>query len=202
MTSHRAVRGFTLIEILVSVALFSIVMVMALGSLLSMSVAIRKAEGINAAVNNLGAAIDSVSRALRTGTRYHCGQTGTLTNPQDCMASPQSYLTFKAFGGTQVTYCLSGQGSNVCNVNSSVLTCTGGSGTCQVLRQIGAGAFTPMTSPEVNITYLAFYVEGSPLNDNLQPKVTTVVAGSVQVTASQSSNFNIQTAVTQRMFDE
>lgn len=188
--------GFTLIEMLVSVALFSMVMVVALGALLSMSVAARKAEGINSAINNLSAAIDSMSRSVRTGANYHCGAGGTVAAPQDCSASPQPFFSFLAYDGSQVTYCLSNPGATTCNVSTSC-----GAGACTILRSINGGAYASLTAPEVNIKFLGFYVIGSTLGDSVQPKMTVLVSGTVPVTTNTSSLFNIQTSVTQRIFD-
>ena len=100
----RNLHGFTLIEILVSVALFSLVMVVALGALLSMSVSIRKAESINSSVNNLSSAIDAMSRSMRTGTNYSCAFSSTAPN---CSSTPYSAFTFTGPSGLSVKYCLS-----------------------------------------------------------------------------------------------
>lgn len=189
-------KGFTLVEMLVSVALFSMVMIVALGALLSMSVAARKAEGINAAVNNLSAAIDSISRSVRTGANYHCGAGGTIAAPQDCSAAPQPFFSYLAYDGSQVTYCLSSPGTNSCNSSTSC-----GAGLCTVLRSINGGPYSSLTAPEVNIKFLGFYVIGSTVGDAIQPKLTVLVSGSVPVTATMSSLFNIQTSVAQRIFD-
>jgi type II secretory pathway pseudopilin PulG len=181
---------------LVSVAIFSMVMVVALGALLSMSVATRKAESINSAINNLSAALDSMSRAVRIGSVYHCGSGGTATVTQDCTAAAEPYFSFLAFDGSQVTYCLSNPSSNTC---STTPTCSTGS--CSILRSINGGAFSGLTAPEVHIKYLGFYVIGSTQGDSVQPKVNIRISGTVQVTATESSTFNIQTSVTQRIFD-
>lgn len=189
-------RGFTLIEMLVSVALFSIVMVVALGALLSMSVATRKAEAIDSAINNLSAAIESMSRSIRTGANYHCGSSGTLTSTQDCVNAPQPFFTYMAYDGSQVTYCLSNPGTNTCNTSTTCAT-----GNCMVLRSINGGAYSSLTAPEVHITFFGFYVAGTTIGDSVQPKVDILINGSVPITAKQNSTFNIQTSVVQRIFD-
>jgi len=190
--------GFTLVEMLISVALFSVVMVVALGALLSMSVSIRRAEAINSGVNNLASAIDSMSRSVRTGVNYHCGSSGASTDPKDCPTpNATSFFSYMAYGGSQVTYCLSNPSATTCNTSTSCA-----SGSCTILRKIDSGAFVPLTATEVNIRYLAFYLEGSTLGDTKQPKVTMVVSGTVPITANQTSNFNIQTAITQRVYDQ
>jgi prepilin-type N-terminal cleavage/methylation domain-containing protein len=196
MTKQKYTPGFTLVEMLVSIAIFSIVMVVALGALLSMSVATRKAEAINSAVNNLSASIESMSRSIRTGAIYHCGSSGSQGNTQDCVAAPQPYFTYIGYDGRQVTYCLSNPGATTCNTST---TCS--AGTCSVLRSINNGAFSALTAPEVRVTNFGFYVTGSTEGDTVQPKVVLFISGTVSVTATQNSNFTIQTAVAQRIFD-
>lgn len=203
--------GFTLIEMLVSVAIFTVVMVIALGALLSLSAAGRKAQTINTAVNNLSFAVDSMSRLIRTGLNYHCGTSGTLTQGQDCITTPQSYIAFQVVDDSlngciqgsacTVVYCLSSAGStDTCNSSTS---CTAGS-SCSLLRQIcvggSCGAFAPITSSEVSVSSLSFYVIGEASGDNIQPKVTMLVSGTVPVTATKSTVFNLQTSVTARLY--
>lgn len=203
-------RGFTLIEMLVSVAIFTVVMVIALGALLSLSEADRKAQTISAAVNNLSFAVDSISRLLRTGINYHCGQSGTLTDPQNCTTPPQSYLAFQV-----VDDSLSGCTKNsACTVVYKFDNAQDTSSQCgQTVLPYGCieraicagascGAFAAITSPEVTISSLSFYVTGSPLGDTVQPKVTILVSGTVPVTATKSTAFNLQTSVTERLYGQ
>lgn len=204
------VAGFTLIEMMVSVAIFTFVMVIALGALLSMSEADRKAQSLNTSINNLSAAVDSMSRTLRYGTTYHCGTGGSITNPQDCAAQP--YISFVAGDGSSVVYCLSNGSANTCNDSP---TCPLGS-SCSILRSVNGGVFVPLTSPDVIVSRLSFFVVGAlpAPGDNRQPKVTLLVSGFVPVKGKpasvdncadagvQCSKFNVQTSVTQRIYDQ
>jgi prepilin-type N-terminal cleavage/methylation domain-containing protein len=199
-------RAFTLIEVLVSVALFSIVMVVALGALVALSSAVKRAEALDTATNNLAAALDSMSRAIRTGTTYHCGSGGTLGTPADCpnLASSASSFTFQDSSNpsNQVTYCLSNPGANTCNSSTSC-----GSGSCTILRAKavgGGGASVPLTAPEVNVSSLKFIVTGSPstgAGDYVQPRVTLLVVGTITINQNITSNFNLQTTVAQHLYD-
>src|SRR6185312_12226251 len=91
-------RGFTLIEVMVSVAIFSLVMVIALGALLAISVSDRKAESLKSVINNLNFSLDSLSRSIRTGTSWNCIST------QDCN-SPGGYsLSFVPANGVGRIY--------------------------------------------------------------------------------------------------
>src|SRR3989344_6982804 len=71
-----ASRGFSLVEMVVSVALFAIIMLVAVGALLSLVDANRKARALESVMNNLNISLDSMIRAMRMGTTYNCG--GTL----------------------------------------------------------------------------------------------------------------------------
>ena len=67
-------KGFTLIEILVAVAIFALVMLIAVGAVLSAVDANRKAQSLNSIVNNLSFALESMIRDMRTGKDYtSCG---------------------------------------------------------------------------------------------------------------------------------
>lgn len=184
----RQTRGFTLIEMLVSVAIFSIVMVMALGSLLSLSEANRKAELLSSATNNFDSVVDSMTRAVRTGSRYHCGG-GTLTTTADCAASGSNEFAFLSASGQTTVYELDTSG------------CANGIG-CIVRSTDGGSTFTSITSPDIIVTSLKFYVIGSTNGDTVQPKVVMLMSGYVTITGLQQTTFNIQTSVTQRLYDQ
>lgn len=199
-------RGFTLIELLVSTAVFTIVMVVALGALLSLSEANRKADILNSSINNLSFALDSMSRALRTGTNYHCTSGGILAEPKDCGAggssgiTPGTYLTFLDADGIRVTYRFDNaqDETSLCGQTAKPYGC--------IERSVNGGAFLPLTMPEVIVTNLSFYVTGaeaksSSSKDAVQPKVTILLNAYTSVKATQKSVFSLQTSVTQRIYD-
>lgn len=64
--------GFTLVEMIVSLAVFSIVAVVALGAMVKIVSANRKAQSLQASITNLNFALDAMSRELRTGSTYFC----------------------------------------------------------------------------------------------------------------------------------
>jgi prepilin-type N-terminal cleavage/methylation domain-containing protein len=199
-------KGFTLVEILVSVALFSVVMLVALGALLMLSTATRKATSINTALDNLSAGVESMSRTLRTGLNFNCGLASVSSNPVpvNCINGATS-IAFYAADGSKVSYCLGVlSGSNyVCNSTGNIL-----------LRNIStagvASGWIPLTTPEIKITNLKFYVEGACsaggitgcTPDTIQPKITMLISGTYQVTTNQTSEFHLQSSVVQRIYDQ
>lgn len=195
-------RGFTLIEIMVSVTIFSIVMVISMGALLSISAADKKAETLKTVMSNLNFAVDSMSRSIRTGTVYDCGSGPSVDCPDG-----SGQLSFIPVDGGSMTYKLE---TSKTTCAQSVSLASGG---C-IMRSINGAAYQSITSPEVVITALKFYLIGSSPTDVIQSKVIMSVSGFIKVsgnptsladctaTPSQCSVFNLQTSVTQRLYDQ
>ncbi|HEY6018493.1 MAG TPA: type II secretion system protein [Candidatus Paceibacterota bacterium] len=196
-------KGFTLIEVMVSVAIFSVVMTVSLGALLSMSDSDRRAEALKSVVNNLNFALDSMTRTIRTGYNYHCNTTGTdfsTPGPQDCTGAGASYLALKAADGTLVAYCL---------YNGQLMREQLASGPLDTI--CGSSNFSSMTSSELTITNLQFIVIGSCpqqngagcTSDNIQPKVTILISGSLKTgTNAPPIQLSLQSSATQRIYDQ
>ncbi len=195
-------KGFTLVEILVSVALFSVVMLVALGALLMLSTATRKATSINTALDNLSAGVESMSRTLRTGLNFDCGLASVTTSPVpvNCINGATS-IAFYAADGSKVSYCLGT--ATACSASGTTL-----------LRNVStagvASGWIPLTTPEIKITNLKFYVEGACsaggitgcTPDTIQPKITMLISGIYQVTTNQTSEFHLQSTAVQRIYDQ
>ena len=184
-------RAFTLIEVLVSLSIFSSVMVIALGALLAMSESDRKGQTLKSVVNNLNFSLDAMSRAMRTGINYHCDVAQLpVTSPRDCNQSSS--------GATSVAF-LSAEGQTVkyCRGNGSACSSSG----TAVLVSKNGGAYAPLTSSEVTVTNLQFYVTGA-TDAQIQPHVVILLSGEVKVSATQTSAFDLQTSVTQRLYDQ
>jgi prepilin-type N-terminal cleavage/methylation domain-containing protein len=188
MSMRPHTRGFTLIEMLVSVAIFSIVMVMALGALLSLSEANRRAELLSAATSNFNSSLDSMSRSIRTGSVYHCGA-GTLTTTADCAVNGSNQFAFLSAQSQTTVYKL------------GTTECANGLG-CILRSQDGGTSYISITSPDIVVSVLKFYVIGSTAGDSVQPKVVMLASGSATIKAGQQTQFNVQTSITQRIYDQ
>jgi prepilin-type N-terminal cleavage/methylation domain-containing protein len=179
---HKA-RGFTLIEMIVSVAVFAIVMVAVAGAYLNLINIDRETRGMNDLVNNLSFSLDSMGRAIRTGTHYQCGGPGG----GNCASTPSSEFTFVNSSGQTVTYLLN--------------TTTHEIGACVNTSLCTVSSATYITDPRINVTSLAFYVKGSGSGDTLQPIVTFVMHGTLSTGPANSVAFTIQTTATERGID-
>lgn len=206
MSTTTNQRGFTLIEILVSTAIFIVVMVIAMGSLLSISTANNKAETVKTVMDNLNFALDSMSRSVRTGVNYHCTTSGDISTPapNDC-PSGSDYFVFLASSISQPD-CVSGSSCVVTYCLGDTNTATCGSGT-SILRNVYNGStntgYVPLTATEVVVDSLTFYVVGAPLADDTQPRVTIVASGHTNFgSTAEDTSFDVQTSITQRLYDE
>jgi prepilin-type N-terminal cleavage/methylation domain-containing protein len=189
-------KGFTLVELIVSLALFTVVTLVAIGALLSIVGVNRKTQSAKSVINNLNLAVESISKSMRVGSSYHCEQVvGTfvpldLDTPEDC-PSGGNLIAFEGASGDrtdstdQIVYRLNGT---------------------QVEKSINGGAsFLGVTAPEVDVTEgvgLRFYVLGTSNSDGLQPRVIITLRGLVDFGNNASTDFNLQTSVSQREADE
>ncbi|MSU56506.1 MAG: type II secretion system protein [Candidatus Taylorbacteria bacterium] len=189
-TSHtlKASSGFTLVEMIVAFGIFSIIMVISVGSLVSLIEANHKAQALKTVVNNLHFALENMSRNIRTGYNYHCGF-GTVTVPADCATIPAIQLVFKDRQGSYVAYRWTGSGDIERSRNTDPVAL------------LTSDSFIPITAPEITIEQFGFYVDGTGNNDKEQPRVLIVAKGSMQGKSKVISRFNIETIVSQRLLD-
>lgn len=176
---------------LVSVAIFASVMTVALGALLAMSESDRKAQTFKSVINNLNFSLDAMSRSIRTGVDYHCDVSqGTVTTPRDCDqgSGGATSIAFRSAEGQTIRYCR-GNGSTCDSAGTAVLVSKGG------------GSYAPLTATEVTVTSLKFYVTGA-ASQALQPHVVILLSGKVPVSGTQTSIFDLETSVTQRLYDQ
>jgi prepilin-type N-terminal cleavage/methylation domain-containing protein len=173
--------GFTLVELMISIAVFSSVMVASMGSIFVMLNSNRKSEAVRTILDNMSYTMDDMVRAIRFGSIYHCGSSFPLNIPNNCN-SGDTTLTFVDSSGTQITYKLvSGQ----------------------IVRTIG-GVDYFLTSGDANIQSLTFFVLGATTyvnGDFNQPKVIIVIKGTAGVNTISQTPFLLETTVSQRKLD-
>lgn len=172
LVSRSSSAGFTLVEMIVAIFVFSVVMVIATGALASIIGANRKAQAVKSVMNNIAFSVDSMTRALRVGTDYDCGVSS-------CALNGSESLTFTDVDGREIEYRFN-------------------EGTGQIERSIDGAGFLALTAPEVVIERLRFYVDG--VDADGQPRVLIVVSGHAGAGRAETS-FDIQTLVSQRILD-
>lgn len=195
--------GFTLIEIMVSITLFTIVMMLSLGAIFSIIDGNKKAQAINSVANNLNFAIESMVRDIKTGYAYTCGggipavdvAADILDGGNGCDASEsQESISLVS------TITGSNNGSKR-GVKYERIEDSSGRGSIikTVKDEVGVENPYPLTSPEVDVQKLDFYVD-NPVSSSYsgQPKVFLIIKGTTTVSPDKVTDFTIQTLISQR----
>lgn len=195
MESVKKNKGFTLVEMIVAVGLFSLIASISIGAVLMIFSANTKSQTAKSVVDDLNLAIEDMTRTVRFGEKYHCGSSGNLSTPNDCENGSQSIdtdgsdmlaVTFK--GGTVVyRRC----GTDIKRSNSGAINCNHSS-----MKMIN--------TEDTVIEKLNFYVLGTSniLNGRFrQPYVIAVIKGYIGSRPDNQSRFFIQTMMSQRKID-
>lgn len=182
--NHRS-QGFTLLELIVSIGLFTIVVTIAMSAYLALISLDRKARATNDLVSNLSFVVESMSRNIRTGTAYACGGFGS--GPNCWGGGGSTAFSFVDDNSQQVTYRLMASGivgacvgTTVCNDSNA----------------------TPLTDPRIKVTNLTFYTQGVATGDGLQPRVLFTLSGSITPDLKSAPVvFTIESSATQRLLE-
>lgn len=188
MIHHNHQSGFTLLELLVAVGIFTIVMSIGVGSLITVIDASKKSRAYQETINNLNFALDEMTRNLRIGRDFYCGSNPNFGdgNTSDCTNGAES-VTYTVVSeqaiadpGDRVAYFLSDG---------------------KIMKQIeNNGDEMSLTSEDIDITNLTFYVEGS--NPGIsQPRARIVLDGVVRAGTRFETRVRLQSTATQRIRD-
>ena len=179
-------RAFTLIELMVATSIFMIIMLVAMGSLVVTTNSAKKSNALNSTMDNLGFAMESMTRSIRMGTNYYCsssfilgGESGTLDCPDGATAI--SFMPAgEDFDSThRVAYRLSG---------TTIQRCDNEDGEC-----INIIAPNIIIDPET----FRFFVRGSEADNDTQASVYVTIKGTITI-RDEPLSFAIQTMISQR----
>lgn len=171
-------RGFTIFEMIVAVGIFTVVVIIAVSSVLTLTASERKAITLQNTQDNLRFAVEAMAKEMRTGENF----------PASCVIGC-SAITYRTARGETVSYRLN-QTAHVIEKASSGAGCAPFPDAC----------YFPFTASEVTIENLVFYVTGVG-DDNLQPKVTIVLEATTPGVERTASRLHLQTTVAQRRLD-
>ncbi len=170
-------RGFTLMEMVVSLGLFSVLVVAAMGVIISISNAQIKAANIQTIQDNIRFALELITKEARTGTDFQLSVV--------CASGPGEELSFTTAAGSQRIYYRSG----------TELKRIAGSTDCEESQ--------PVSSEDVEIETLRFILSGEiPGPNDGQPRITLAARlRSVSAKFQLESSMNLQTTIIQRLRD-
>ena len=204
--------GFTLVEMLVAIAVFMSVMVIAMGSFISILNASRKSQAMKIVVDNVTFAVDSISRSMKVGNDYKCassidGSTFTFGS-DDCASGTNVFQYYDISNNKYVQYIFLKSsylrehgGENEGNIQRRY--CVGDNTDCDT-----TGGWQSLTGPinSIDIKNMKFYVLGTGTEAETrnasrtrkQPRVIITVEGSSgDVTQMSTTNFMLQTTISQ-----
>ena len=216
-------NGFTLIEVLVSVALFTIIITLAMGALFSAQTVNARLQANQSILDGMNLSFEIMTRDIRYGTIFNCGTVVPVSK-----AEVDSFFVLK-------------RKSCPFDISGSSL----GAGTVIIFKPVDAvdpddriGYYAtsskiykwsyvanvvddpkPVTSDEVNINVLHFFLTGAnttqqavdngnvensaSTTDTLQPVVNVMVIGKtiIKKEGAEKVNFQLQTTVAPRGID-
>lgn len=186
-------KGFTLIEALIAVGLFSILVAIAFGGFINAFRAQREIVAMLSAQSNAGLVLEQMAREMRTGYLF-CHDSGSgvpnlACSPHCTVAGGNvwqcdDFIDFYSATPEEVQYRL---------VNGTLERSAG-----------GGGNFEPLTSDNVNVQYLSFYLQGQLEGDHWNPRITItmeVAPSSTYLTPGYNNVLNLQTTVSARAID-
>lgn len=190
-TRVDSIRGFSLIEMMVSLTIFSIVMTISIGTLLIMIDANAKAQALYSSTTNLSFALDSMTREMRTGYHYYCPSTTLSSLPavastRNCPSGGDSIAFVRERDGKRMGY----------KFNSTDKS---------IEENDGTGSWNRITSEDVVIDTFEITVKNSKTyfaaGDTEQPILDLRVGGYTNNGLDTATDFNIQTRIVQHNLD-
>lgn len=188
-------EGFSLVELMVSLTIFSIVMTVSVGTLLVLIDANAKSQALYSAMTNLSFATDNITRNIRTGYDYYCGSLSGAsdnlpTGSQDCQNDADA---------TGIAFT---------REKDSVRVGYRYNPTAQSIEQLvddntGTDNWLRLTSDDVKVTKFEVRPSGTrgvydTPSDSIQPRITLLIEGYVNNGLDTNTDFILQTSVTQR----
>jgi prepilin-type N-terminal cleavage/methylation domain-containing protein len=175
--------GFTIIEMMISIAIFLIVVTIGMESLLNASFVHQKSQDTRSILDSLNFMMDDMSRNIRTGSAYNC-----VDNNGAIISSCPT-------NGAGISFTSSDSSATILNYyfdSNNNLQKISGSNPAVQLNPDGVKFATDS----------GFTVTGAALAgaDNLQPFVTIRLVGSI-LSKGTTTSFSLQTSVSQRQGD-
>ena len=207
-TRHTRHKGFTLVEVVVAFAIFSLVLGGAVSILTTGIAGQRRALGSQDMVGEISLVTEYVGRALRQARK------DDKNSPDGQCLTDVGYgygWNYQVMdGGTRIRFLDRGASDNDANKRCREIFLEDG----QIKEKIAADAQegslppsgVPLTSVNIEVTDMRFYEDGaeqqSPAGvvDNRQPRVTLFIEAK-SAKAPTAAPLRVQTTITQRVLD-
>jgi prepilin-type N-terminal cleavage/methylation domain-containing protein len=189
--------GFTLIEMLISSGLFTIIILIGIGAVLTVTSVHKKNQKLRSVIDTISFAMEDIARNARLGSAYNCGDNGI-----DCTLDWSYQFSFERLDGDwdpvtgtgdEYVYRIvpSQNGSYYTLEKSEFGLSSSGSDYYQILPN----------EVQLYAEKSGFKVSGSPLLDGLQPYVRIRLAGVIDYRGVVTP-FALETTISQRQVDQ
>lgn len=189
-------KGFTLIELMIAVSLFSTAVVIGIGALYSAQHINVKLQATRTIMDSLNLSLEVMTRNMRYGSNFYCG---TGSSDLGLLRKNCPYIKGSASGGGSIVFKPVDGGLNdrlAYYVDNNHL-----------MEKISGADAKQISSDDIFVDNLRFYVVGAKkssesLGDTDQPMVTILLSGRTKDSdRSQLVSFVLQSSVTTRNTD-
>lgn len=190
-------KGFTIIEMMIAIAIFLIVITIGISALMNLYSVNRKAQNMRNILDGLSFAMEDMSRNIRTGYNYSClikGQNysvSELSDARDCISGVNN--------GRGIAFEYSDGDTTIFN-DQWVYFIDGG----KLYRSTDAAVTKVQLTPDEVVldgNAWSFSVYGSLNTDTQQPIVILRLVGKILDNRGGDTPFSLQTTVSQRLID-
>ncbi|MCF7843722.1 type II secretion system GspH family protein [Candidatus Gracilibacteria bacterium] len=209
-------KGFTLVEMIVVLGVFSYLMTLAAGILYMTQDINVKLQGSQAVLDNVNLSMETISRDIRQGYSFHCAE--TLDEIDMNLRKSCSYENVGAgHGGKVLFFRPASAATSTDRVAYYASTTQYGDVILKDEYISGSTTTYQMTANDVKIKSLIFYVVGAnsggeigqdvdDVHDFAQPLITINLTGETILIGKNGTttpvSFSIQSSVTARSFDK
>jgi prepilin-type N-terminal cleavage/methylation domain-containing protein len=222
MKKHQKNLGFTLIELIVALGVFSVVVTTAVGSVLSLINNNQKLQAEQNIMSQLSFALDTMAREMRSGYNYYCTQdnSGSEQGSGSVLKDGTSNNPDYILRDNPPSDCRDGNDGNATHLKQGVSFSEGGDSLTgsgdrityfydkdegKIMRKLGGENAQSILPSNIYVRRAEFYVSGS---EDLtfggtnveQPTITIYIEASATTTATDKV-YRLQTTLTQRILD-
>ncbi|MEI6810585.1 MAG: type II secretion system protein [Candidatus Nomurabacteria bacterium] len=198
---RKEVKGFTLIELMVVIALFTTIMTVTIGALYSAQAINTKLQQTQIILDGVNLVTEEIIRDIRYGSVFFCTDTVPVSSPdrRECSyPNGNSVLAFKP--GNALTLSKSSSDRIVYYVSNGAIF-------KEEFPEGAPKAPIQVTSSDILVDKLTFYVKGSGTalsGDYIQPLITLSITGTTKPSNSKVApvTFSIQTSSSARVMDQ
>lgn len=166
-------NGFSLVELIVAVFIFSVLVTIAGGSFVSALSLQRRALNIKRVEENGRFILELMAREIRVSNPIN-------TSNNSCPGLGTSILAFTHPVNGAIEYSLSGN---------------------QIHRRVN-GVDSIISNPDIEVSRLTFCISGNTVGDDQQPRVTVILSLKTIGSAADVASLDLQTSVSQRVLSD